>query len=40
MSIGLAVAGFNHAKAITKVLARVRMQDKMIITKEYAPLGA
>ena len=39
--IGSAVAGFNHARVITKASARkVLMQDKMIITKEFTHMGA
>ena len=38
--IGSAVAGFNHARTITKAPAKGWTRDKMIITKEYAPLGA
>ena len=38
--IGSAVAGFNHAGTITKASVTGFSRDKMIKTKEYAPLGA
>ena len=36
--IGSAVAGFNYARKITKAYAKGL--DEMILTEEYAPLGA
>ena len=38
--MGSLEAGFNHARTITKAPANGWTRDKMIITKEYAPLGA